>query len=86
LGTKKLRLEKIALRYILISIIIYLLKRSGGYNENIVREYKLYLDQSEFGKRLDKQMREEIDNYLSNRKTIDELMEENFPEPEFKIE
>jgi len=75
-----------ALKYILIGILIYLLKRSGGYNENIINEYKLYLDQSEFGKRLSKQMREEIDNYLSNKKTIDELMKEKFLEPEFKIE
>jgi len=83
LATKKHRIEKTVLQYILIQLLIYLLKKSGGYNQKLIKEYKTYLDQLKFSKKLDKQMREEIERYLNSKKSIDELMKENFPEPKF---
>jgi len=45
-----------------------------------------YLDQVEFGKRLEKQMLKEIDRFISKRKSIEELLKEIFEEPEWVIE
>jgi len=83
LATKKHRIEKIILQYSLIQLLIYLLKKSGGYNQKFIEEYKRYLDQLEFSKKLDKQMREEIERYLNSKKSIDELMKEKFGKKEF---
>jgi len=85
LATKKHRIEKIILQYSLIQLLIYLLKKSGGYNQKLIKEYKTYLDQLKFSKKLDKQMKEEIERYLDNKKNIEELVKEKFPEPKFEV-
>lgn len=51
-----------------------------------IEEWFIYLDQVEFGKRLEKQMLEEIDRFISERKSIEELLKEIFEEPEWVIE
>ena len=51
-----------------------------------IAEWFNYLDQVEFGKRLEKQILKEIDRFISERKSIEELLEEIFEEPEWVIE
>ena len=51
-----------------------------------IEKWFVYLDQQEFGKRLEKQMLKEIDRFISERKSIEELLEEIFEEPEWVIE
>jgi len=51
-----------------------------------IEEWFRYLDQVEFGKKLEKQMLEEIDRFVSERKSIEELLKEVFKEPEWIIE
>lgn len=51
-----------------------------------IAEWFAYLDQQKFGKKLEKQMLQEIDRFIADRKTIEELLEEIFKEPEWVIE
>jgi len=51
-----------------------------------IEEWFIYLDQVEFGKRLEKQMLQEINRFMSDEKTIDEILAELFEEPEWVIE
>ena len=51
-----------------------------------IEEWFIYLDQVEFGKRLEKQMLKEIDRFILERKSIEELLEEIFEEPKWVIE
>lgn len=51
-----------------------------------ITEWFNYLDQVEFGKRLEKQMLKEIDRFISERKSTEELLEEISEEPEWVIE
>ena len=55
------------------------------YQEEIA-EWFDYLDQQEFGKKLEKQMLEEIDRFMAEKKTIEELLKEIFKEPKWIIE
>lgn len=55
------------------------------YKKEIV-EWFTYLNQKEFGKRLEKQMLKEVDRFISKRKSIEELLKEIFEEPEWVIE
>ena len=51
-----------------------------------IAEWFNYLDQQEFGEELEKKILVELEIYLSGKKTIEELMEEKFPDPEWEIE
>ena len=55
------------------------------YKEEI-EAWFIYLDQQEFGKRLEKQMLEEIERYMSTKKTTEEIVDEIFKEPKWEIE
>lgn len=51
-----------------------------------IAEWFNYLDHQEFGKKLKKQMLQEIDRYMADKETIEELMERIFVEPKWEIE
>jgi hypothetical protein len=51
-----------------------------------IAEWFNYLDQQEFGRKLEKQMLQEIDRYMAGKETIEELMEKIFVEPKWEIE
>ena len=55
------------------------------YKEEI-EAWFIYLDQQEFGKKLEKKMLIEIDRFMSEKKTVDEIMFEAFDKPEWEIE
>ena len=44
------------------------------------------MDQIEFGEKLEKRMIKEVDRYMSDKKTIDEIVGELFKEPTWVIE
>jgi hypothetical protein len=46
-----------------------------------IEEWFIYLDQVEFGKKLELQMRNEVERYMEGRSSIDELIEKTFPMP-----
>ena len=46
-----------------------------------IEEWFIYLDQVEFGKKLELQMIDEVNRYMEGKTTIDELMEKTFPQP-----
>lgn len=51
-----------------------------------IAEWFIYLDQQEFGKKLEKQMLKEIERYMDGKETIEELMKRIFVEPKWEIE
>lgn len=51
-----------------------------------IAEWFNYLDQQEFNKKLEVQILNEIDRFISEKKTIEELLDEIFEEPEWIIE
>lgn len=51
-----------------------------------IAEWFNYLDQQEFGKKLEKQILQEIDRYMAGKESIEELMERIFVEPKWEIE
>ena len=55
------------------------------YQEEI-KGWFIYLDQLKFGKKLEKLMLKEIDRFMANKKSTEELLEEIFEEPEWVIE
>lgn len=55
------------------------------YKEEIA-EWFIYLDQQKFGKKLEKQMLQEIDRYMAGKESVEELMERIFVEPKWEIE
>ena len=55
------------------------------YKEEI-EAWFVYLNQQEFGKKLEKQMLQEIERYMAGKETIEELMKRIFVEPEWEIE
>ena len=61
------------------------LKLDVKYQKEIM-EYLLARKQERFAKKLDKQMLNEIKRYMRGKITIEELIKEKFPEPEFIIE
>ena len=63
-------------------------KRRGLHTkyQKEIEAWFIYLDQQKFGKKLEKQMLKEIDRFISERKSIEELLEEIFEEPEWVIE
>jgi hypothetical protein len=50
------------------------------YKEDI-EAWFIYLDQQEFGKELEEQMKNEVERYMEGRSSIDELIEKTFPQP-----
>jgi hypothetical protein len=55
------------------------------YKEEIA-EWFNYLDQQEFGKELEGKMLAEIERYIKGKKTIEELINETFPQPKIEWE
>jgi len=51
-----------------------------------IAEWFIYLDQQKFGRKLEKQMLQEIDRYMADKETIEELMKRIFIEPKWEIE
>jgi len=51
-----------------------------------IAEWFRYLDQQKFSRKLEKQMLEEINRYMADKETIEELMERIFIKPEWEIE
>jgi len=51
-----------------------------------IEAWFVYLDQKEFGYRLNKLILKEVDRFMADRKTINEILEELFEEPEWVIE
>jgi len=46
-----------------------------------IEAWFVYLDQVEFGKKLEEQMRNEVERYMEGKTSIDELIEKTFPMP-----
>jgi len=77
-----------ALGYILGLYALYMFRKLGldiVYQKEIM-EWLLYTKQQRFAKKAEKQILDEIERYMSGKKTIEELMKEKFPEPEWIIE
>jgi nucleoid-associated protein YejK len=55
------------------------------YKEEI-EAWFIYLDQQEFGKKLEEQMRNEVERYMEDKKTIEDLVNEAFPQPKIEWE
>lgn len=55
------------------------------YKEEIEAWFE-YLDQQEFGKELEGKMLAEIERYMEGKKTIEELINETFPQPKIEWE
>ena len=51
-----------------------------------IAEWFNYLDQQKLGRKLEKQMLQEIDRYMAGKKSIEELMKKVFKEPKWEIE
>ena len=53
-----------------------------------IEAWFIYLDQKEFGYKLSKRILEEVNRFMANKKTIDEIIGELFEEPDWmkKIE
>ena len=49
-----------------------------------IEAWFIYLDQQRFGKKLEKQMIDEIDRYLATKKSIDEIISETFKKPDWE--
>ena len=54
--------------------------------EKEIEAWFVYLDQQKFSKELEKKMLIEVERFMSERRTIEEIMEELFEEPEWIIE
>ena len=50
-----------------------------------IAEWFNYLDQQEFGEKLEKQMMEEIERFMSTKKTVEEILKEMIKEPKWEI-
>ena len=55
------------------------------YKEEI-EAWFIYLDQQKFGKELEGRMLAEIKRYMEGKKTIEELINETFPQPKIEWE
>ena len=51
-----------------------------------IEAWFIYLDQQEFGEKLEKQILEEIERYMSTNKTTEEIVNEMIKEPKWEIE
>ena len=51
-----------------------------------IAEWFVYLDQQEFGKKLELQIMEEIERFMSTKKTAEEIVNEMIKEPKWEIE
>lgn len=51
-----------------------------------IEAWFIYLDQQEFGKKLEKKMIIEINRYMAEKKTIEEIIEGTFKKPEWEID
>jgi len=51
-----------------------------------IKEWFIYLDQLEFGKKLEKLILKEVNRFMANKKSTEELLEEIFEEPKWVIE
>ena len=49
-----------------------------------IEAWFIYLDQQEFGKELEEKMLTEIDRYMAEKKTIEEVIEEAFNKPDWE--
>jgi len=49
-----------------------------------IEAWFIYLDQQKFGKELEIKMLKEIDRFMAEKKTIDEIMFEAFDKPEWE--
>ena len=58
----------------------------GGKYKEQINAWFLYLDQVEFGERLEKRILQEVDRFISGKKTIDKILAELFEEPKWVIE
>ena len=58
----------------------------GGKYKKQIPTWFLYLDQVEFGERLEKRILQEVDRFISGKKTIDKILAELFEEPKWVIE
>ena len=95
LGIDKKSIKKLTL-LLIKEVILYVIKDKLmkefrrqkldiKYQEEIKRWF-IYLDQLKFGKKLEKLMLKEVDRFMANKKSIEELLEEIFEEPEWVIE
>jgi len=51
-----------------------------------IEEWFIYLDQKEFGYQLNKKILIEVNRYMADKKTVDEILEELFEQPKWIIE
>jgi len=51
-----------------------------------IEAWFIYLDQQEFGKKLELQIMEEIERFMSTKKTVEEIVNEIIKEPKWEIE
>ena len=78
-------IKEIVIYSIKDKVISEFLKR--GLQDNFKDEiaaWFIYLDQQRFGKKLEKQMIDEIDRYLATKKSIDEIVAESFKKPDWE--
>ena len=51
-----------------------------------IEDWLIYIDQKKFGYQLNKKMLIEVNRFMANKKTVDEILAELFEEPEWVIE
>ena len=51
-----------------------------------ISEWFIYLDQQEFGRKLQNHMLAEVERFIEGRTTVEELMDRVFKKPEWEIE
>jgi hypothetical protein len=54
--------------------------------KNEIQDWFIYLDQQEFGKKLEIQMMEEVDRFMATKESTEELIERVFGKHEWEIE
>jgi len=64
----------------------FLKQKLDVLHEKQIKEWFAYLDQKEYGLRLNKMILKEVNNYLGNRETIDEFIDRMFKKKELQIE
>ena len=78
-------IKEIVIYSIKDKVISEFLKRGlqNKYKDEI-EAWFIYLDQQRFGKKLEKQMMEEIERYLATKKSIDEIVVYSFNKPDWE--
>jgi len=95
LGIDKKTIKKLML-HLIKEVILYIIKdklMKEFKKRNLHIKYKdkiedwlIYMDQKKFGYQLNKKMLIEVNRFMANKKTVDEILAELFEEPKWVIE